>query len=495
MNFRTMKSLQLLFLVSLFFIESTTLAQAPPAPYGALPSERQVKWHETEAYGLVHFTPTTFENKEWGYGDADPSIFNPTAFDADKIVAALKAGGLKGMILVAKHHDGFALWPTKTSAYNISKSPFRDGKGDMVKEFEQACRKAGLKFGVYCSPWDRNNPVYGSFEYVLAYRAQLTELYTNYGELFMSWHDGANGGDGFYGGARTTKTIDRSTYYGWDTTWAITRKLQPMANIFSDIGWDVRWVGNESGFAGETSWATFTPVPAKGFNTAIPGNLNHEINPFGTRNGNNWVPAECDVPLRPGWFWHPEQKGQGKTASQLFELYLKSVGRGAALDLGIAPDTRGLLDSEDVVSLEGFGKLVSNSFKDNLAKSAKIQASNIRGRSFALKNLIDEDRNTYWATSDDVSTPEIIMSWKDEQEFDLIRLREYIQLGQRIESLEVDAMIEGSWKKVGEATSVGACRIIPLGEAIKTNQVRIRITSSPVSITLSELGVYKRASL
>lgn len=478
----------------LFFSQSIS-AQEPPAPYGALPSERQLKWHETEVYGLVHFTPTTFENKEWGYGDANPAIFNPTAFDADKIVAAFKAGGMRGLVLVSKHHDGFALWPTKTTEYNITKSPFRNGKGDMVKEFEQACRKAGLKFGVYCSPWDRNHPLYGTSAYVEAYRQQLRELYTNYGELFMSWHDGANGGDGYYGGARTTKTIDRNTYYGWDTTWAITRALQPMANLFSDIGWDVRWVGNESGYADETSWATFTPVPAVGESKAFPGNLDYRLNPMGTRNGKFWVPAECDVPLRPGWFWHPEQKGQSKTANQLFDLYLKSVGRGASLDLGIAPDTRGLIDAEDIASLEGFGTLVNNSFKNNIAKSAKIKSTNTRGKSFSLNQLMDDDRNTYWATSDNVTTPEITVSWKEEQEFDLIRLREYIQLGQRIESLEVDAMVDGAWKKIGAATSIGACRIIPLETPVKTTQVRIRITSSPVAVTLSELGVYKRATL
>lgn len=495
MNLPAMKPVSFFFLICFLLIHLDTEAQAPPAPYGALPAERQVRWHELEVYGLVHFTPTTFENKEWGYGDADPAIFNPKEFDADKIVAAFKAGGLKGLVLVSKHHDGFALWPTKTTEYNISKSPFRNGKGDMVKEFEQACRKAGLKFGVYCSPWDRNHPLYGSFDYVKAYREQLRELYTNYGDLFMSWHDGANGGDGYYGGARTTKTIDRNTYYGWDTTWAITRSLQPMANLFSDIGWDVRWVGNESGFANETSWATYTPVPASGESKAFPGNLDHRVNPTGTRNGKFWIPAECDVPLRPGWFWHPEQKGEVKTSFQLFDLYLKSVGRGAALDLGIAPDTRGLLDPEDIASLEGFGKLVRNSFKDNLAKSAKIKASNTRGKSFSLKNLVDDDRATYWATSDDITTPELLISWKEEKEFDLIRLREYIQLGQRIESLEVDAMIDGAWKKIGDATSIGACRIIPLDAPVKTNQLRIRVTSSPVAVTLSEFGVFKRASL
>lgn len=481
-------------LVAFLYFSTSIFAQEPPKPYGALPSARQLAWHQVEVYGLVHFTPTTFENKEWGYGDADPKIFNPQQFDADKIVAALKAGGLKGMVLVAKHHDGFALWPTKTASYNISKSPFRDGKGDMVKEFEQACRKAGLKFGVYCSPWDRNNPAYGTQEYVNIYRQQLTELYSNYGELFMSWHDGANGGDGYYGGERSTKKIDRSTYYGWDTTWAITRKLQPTANLFSDIGWDVRWVGNESGFAGETSWATFTPVPAKGMNAAIPGNLNHEVNPFGTRGGNNWVPAECDVPLRPGWFYHPEQKGKSKTPEQLFQLYLKSVGRGAGLDLGIAPDTRGLLDDEDIRSLEGFGRLVTESFKNNLAQAAILRVSNKRSKSYKGNYVLDLMRESYWATEDTVKTAELQLTWTSDQTFDLIKMREYIPLGQRIDNVEIEAMLNGSWSKVAAVTSIGACRIIQLSEPLKTSQLRFRF-SAPVSITLSELGVYKKAFL
>jgi alpha-L-fucosidase len=487
-----MKSARLLSIVLWSLAINQSYAQKPPAPYGALPSERQLKWHETEVYGLVHFTPTTFENKEWGYGDADPRIFNPVDFNADKIVAAFKAGGLKGMVLVAKHHDGFALWPTKTTGYNISKSPFRNGQGDMVRELEQACRKAGLKFGVYCSPWDRNNPDYGTFEYVNAYREQLRELYTLYGELFMSWHDGANGGDGYYGGARTTRKINRDTYYGWDTTWAITRKLQPMANLFSDIGWDVRWVGNESGFAGETSWATFTPVPAKGESVAFPGNLDHTQNPFGTRGGQNWVPAECDVPLRPGWFWHPEQKGKTKTPEQLFQLYLKSVGRGAALDLGIAPDTRGLLDEEDVKSLEGFGRLVTESFSLNLLKTASISSKDTRGKDFAIKNLTDDDVKSYWASNDQALTPVIEVKWNSSQTFDLIRMREYIPLGQRLDKVEVEILSGNQWVEVGEATSVGACRIIHLSNPVETNSLRIKF-KSPVAVTLSDLGIYKKA--
>lgn len=479
----------LLLLMLSFF--SRVHAQQPPAPYGALPTERQLRWHETEVYGLVHFTPTTFENKEWGYGDADPAIFNPKDFDADKIVAALKAGGLKGLVLVAKHHDGFALWPTKTTSYNITRSPFRNGKGDLVKEFEQACRKAGLKFGVYCSPWDRNNPAYGSFDYVQTYREQLRELYSGYGELFMSWHDGANGGDGYYGGARTTKKIDRNTYYGWDTTWAITRKMQPMANLFSDIGWDVRWVGNESGFAGETSWATFTPVPAKGESLTFPGNLDHTQNPFGTRGGKNWVPAECDVPLRPGWFWHPEQKGKTKTPDQLFDLYLKSVGRGAALDLGIAPDTRGLLDDEDVRSLDGFGEILQKTFATNLIADAKVTASSSRGKAFNISNLTDAITTNYWATTDAQTSPVIEVKWNKEQTFDLIRLKEFIPLGQRIETVALEALVNGEWTSIGTATSVGACRIIPLSKPVHSSGLRLKI-QAPVAVTLSDLGVFLR---
>lgn len=473
----------------------SSFAQTAPQPYGALPSARQIKWHETEVYGLIHFTPTTFENKEWGYGDADPKIFNPTLFDAEKIVGALKDGGLKGVILVTKHHDGFALWPTKTTSYNISQSPFRNGKGDLVKEVEQACRKLGLKFGVYCSPWDRNNPRYGSAAYVEDYRNQLKELYTNYGELFMSWHDGANGGDGYYGGQRTTKKIDRSTYYGWDTTWSITRKMQPSANIFSDIGWDVRWVGNERGFAAETSWATFTPVPVEGESKTVPGQLDDKQNPFGTRNGANWVPAECDVPLRKGWFYHPEEKDKVKSPAQLFDLYLKSVGRGAALDLGIAPNTNGLLADEDIASLKGFGKMVGESFKTNLAASAKILSTATRGKDYPTKNLTDERLQTYWASKDNEHVPSIEFSWKENVTFDLIRLREYIPLGQRIESFQVDVFENNQWKKITEATSVGSCRIIFLNSPVSANKVRIRINASPVCVTFCEIGFYKKADL
>lgn len=454
-------------------IATVTVAQVKP--FGVTPSARQLAWHQLDMYVIIHFTPTTFENKEWGYGDADPSIFNPLQFDASQIIGAVKKGGFKGVIFVAKHHDGFCLWPTKTTPYNISKSPWRNGKGDMVKEMEQACRKAGLQFGVYCSPWDRNSPQYGTAEYVKMYREQLKELYTNYGELFMSWHDGANGGDGYYGGRKDKVNVDRSTYYGWDTTWAITRKLQPTANIFSDIGPDVRWVGNEHGEAGETNWATFTPIPLPGKSKAGPGDVSDANLTGGERFGKQWTPAECDVPLRPGWFYHPEQDDKVKTAEQLFELYLKSVGRGGALDLGLSPDTRGLLHENDVKSLSAFGTMLEQTFGHNLVSASK-------GLPVALT---DADRFSA------VSGDSFEVRWSAPQRFDLVRLREDIRAGQRISAVQVDAWTDGAWQKIAAATSIGPCRIIHFPE-VTTARLRVRITETAAPARLSEIGVFKK---
>lgn len=485
------------FLTCLAFLSMTAQRIGPPAPYGALPTEPQLRWQELEQYVLVHFTPTTFQNKEWGYGDADPKIFNPAKFDANQIVNAANDGGFKGVIFVAKHHDGFCLWPTKTTAYNITASPFRNGKGDMVKEFEVATRKAGMKFGLYCSPWDRNNEDYGKPEYVEKYRNQLRELYSNYGNLFITWFDGANGGDGYYGGKNEKRNIDRATYYGWDKTWGISRELQPGAVIFADNG-DVRWVGNERGFANETSWATFTPEPIAGKTVAVPGETDSDKAQGGTRNGKYWKPAECDVPLRNGWFYHANEDNNVKSVSELFEIYLKSVGQGAAMDIGIAPNTDGLLHQNDVKSLKDFGDFLKKLFADNLAQSAMITASEIRGENqifYGTKNLTDNDRYSYWATSDDVKKATLTLEWKTAQTFNIIRLRENIKLGQRIEKVEIDAFINGVWKKTGEATSIGANRLIRLPNYITTSKLRISIKESPVCITLSDIGVFNEPEL
>ncbi len=482
-----------LLIVCVIVCASFVCAQPAPQPYGVLPSARQLSWHEMEIYGLIHFGLNTYQDKEWGFGDADPQLFNPEKFDAEQIVKAAKAGGLKGLILVAKHHDGFCLWPTKTTDYNISKSPFRNGKGDMVREFEQACRKHGMKFGLYCSPWDRNAKDYGKPEYIDLYHAQWRELYTNYGDLFASWHDGANGGDGYYGGAKETRKIDRTTYYGWNNFWSeFTRKLQPNAVIFSDIGLDIRWVGNEKGFAGETHWATFTPTGPKGEPNPGPGFANDHESPTGHRNGKFWIPAECDVPLRPGWFYHAAQDDKVKSLSQLLDIYFKSVGRGADLDLGLAPDQRGLLHENDVKALAEFGATLAKTFSVNLAKGAKIRASNVRGKNkeFAPQNLLDENRYSYWATSDNVTTPEIEFSLKAPATFDVIQLRENIKLGQRVEGFAIDAWQNGAWQELATGTSIGANRLVRLPAKVTTTKVRLRITKSPACVALSDFGLF-----
>jgi len=446
-------------------------------------------------YCIIHFGPDTYTDKEWGYGDEDPKIFNPSNFSAMQIVSSLKAGGFKGIVVVAKHHDGFCLWPTKTTEHNISQSPYKNGRGDILREYREACDKLGIKMGIYCSPWDRNSPLYGKKAYVTdVYRKQLEELETNYGPLFIVWHDGANGGDGYYGGAREARKIDRSTYYGWDTTWNITRRLQPNAVIFGDVGPDVRWVGNEAGHAGETCWETYTPhapepgkQPGNGFTKDSEGTEGH-------RDGKYWMPAECDVPFRPGWFYHKSQDGKAKTADSLINLYFMSVGRGACLDLGLEPDQRGRLNDDDVAKLKAFGDRLKAIFSVNLAKGATIKASNVRGgnlQKFDPANLLDNDRYSYWATDDQVHTPELILDLHKHKSFNVIRLRENVKLGQRIDAVAVDAWQDGKWEQVATATSIGGNRLIRLSNAITTSKVRLRITKAPVSIALSDFGLFK----
>ncbi len=499
-------------LASLFLLLAfgPAIAQQAPKPYGPIPAQRQLKWQETEMYCLIHFGPDTYTDKEWGYGDEDEKLFNPEHFDAKQIVGAAKTGGFKGIVVVAKHHDGFCLWPTKTTVHNISKSPYKNGKGDIVMEFKQACDELHMKLGIYCSPWDRNSPLYGKPEYVTdVYRKQLEELYTHYGPLFITWFDGANGGDGYYGGAKETRKIDRSTYYGWDTTWNIVRRLQPGAVIFGDVGPDVRWVGNENGTAGQTSWATYTPhAPEEG---KAPGNgfTKDKEGIEGQRDGKYWMPAECDVPLRPGWFYHQYKEDKNawikkepfdpddfaKTPEQILDIYYASVGRGACLDLGIAPTKEGLLDKHDVFSLKTFGEIRRKTFEKNLAANAVFTASNVRGNNeskYGPQFLVDSDRYSYWATDDKETEPELIVTLTKPSDFNVIQLRENIKLGQRIEGVAIDAFIDGKWKEITTATSIGANRIIKLTKDVITDKVRLRITKSPVCIALSDFGLYKQ---
>ena len=347
---------------------------AKPTAFGAVPSHRQLLWHQLETTAFLHFTINTFTDKEWGYGDEDPNLFQPAKFDADAIIDTLVSANMHGVILTCKHHDGFCLWPTKTTERSVKASSWRNGQGDVVRDLSAAARRRNMKFGVYLSPWDRNNAAYGTPAYIDIYRRQLTELLTNYGPIFEVWHDGANGGDGFYGGAREKRTIDKRTYYDWPNTWALVRKLQPDAVIFSDVGPDVRWVGNERGIAGDPCWATYDPVAADG-GPASPGDVREKESPGGTKHGTKWLPAECDVSIRPGWFWHAQETARVKTPKQLTNLYYQSVGRGANFLLNVPPNRDGLIDAADAASLKTYGEYVRNTFGKPIAQaSAKALA-------------------------------------------------------------------------------------------------------------------------
>jgi alpha-L-fucosidase len=461
-------------------------AAEPPAPYGPVPSARQLRWHELELYGFLHFSVNTFTDREWGYGDEAPATFDPTDFDADQIVAAAEAGGLRGLILTAKHHDGFCLWPSKLTAHSVKNSNWRSGGGDVVKEISEACRRRGLAFGVYLSPWDRNHADYGKPAYLDYYRGQLRELLTGYGTISEVWFDGAHGGDGYYGGAREKRTIDRRSYYDWPRTWQIVRELQPDAMMFSDGGPDVRWVGNERGVAGDPSWATLNR------DDFAPGQADTKRLNSGDRPGTHWLPAECDVSIRPGWFYHPAEDAKVKTPLELLDLYYKSVGRGASFLLNLPPDRRGRIHENDERALRGLRRLLDATFGVDLAGGARASASNVRGGDarFAPANVIDGARESYWATDDAVTTPELTLELPRPATFNAVSLREHLPLGQRVEGWALDAWTDAAWREFAIGTSIGSRRLWR-GDDQTAQRVRLRITKSPVSPAISELALHR----
>ena len=482
---------------------------APPEPFGPITTARQLRWHEMGMYAFCHFGVDTFTGAEWGSGAEKPEIFNPTQFDADQIVGAVKAGGFKGIILTCKHHDGFCLWPTKTTPHNISASPYKDGKGDIVREMADACKRADMKFGVYVSPWDRNNPEYGRPGYVDVYHGQIKELLTNYGPLFEVWFDGANGGDGHYGGAGGERKIHAATYYGWDEIWDMVRRYQPDAIIYSDVGPDIRWIGNESGHAKDPCWTTYTPH-VRGFTPTATGSplsrfdawgfVNYAEGEHGHRDGRYWLPAEVDVSIRPGWFWHEEENSKVRDLANLMSIYLDSVGLGQGMNLNVPPNRLGLADENDVASLKAFGDHLRQTFAENFAQEASATASEVRGddaANYGPQKLLDADPWSAWITNDHWTShaASVELTLAGEKTFNLIRLREDVRLGQRIEGAAVDVWDptakngEGDWKEVAKAESIGACRLwrIP---STTTSKVRVRVTKSPVAPALSDIGLY-----
>lgn len=458
----------------------------PPIAILPLPTKNQIAWHEMEMNAFIHFTTNTFTDLEWGYGDEKPEIFNPTGMDVDQWITNIKDAGFKGVILTCKHHDGFCLWPSEYTEHSVKHSPYKNGKGDLVKEVSDACKKHSLKFGVYLSPWDRNHKDYGNADYITYFHNQAKELFTNYGEVFEMWFDGANGGSGYYGGAREIRNIDRETYYDWPTTLGIIREIQPNVLFFSDAGPDIRWVGNERGYVGETNWNNITPDTLYAGKSGINNLLN-----TGSIDGSQWIPGEVDVSIRPGWFYHEREDSQVKTPEQLFDIYLTSVGRGSILLLNIPPDKRGLIHENDVESLKGFKQLLDSAFANNLARNIKIQASNFRGNSklYSPANLIDGDKETYWVTDDEIIKASFEIAFKKPQVVSYILLQEYIKLGQRVKLFSIEMWNGNEWQVVSEGTTIGYKRILKINPTT-TSKIKVTILDAKASPVLSNFEVY-----
>ena len=471
-------------------------AAKAPQPYGPVPTEQQVKWLRMEWYAFVHFGLNTYTNKEWGYGDESPTLFNPTAFDAEAIVTTFKSAGMNGMIYTAKHHDGFCTWPTKSTEHNITKSPWKDGKGDVVKEFALACKKHDFPFGTYLSPWDRNCAGYGKPEYLEVYYKQIEELLTNYGPIFEIWFDGAMGGDGYYGGARQNRNIgEADTYYNYKRVVKIIRKLQPDCIIWGACGrGDATWAGSEQGYA-----------------------RNYPL--WNARNG-KWICDEADTPINHrGWFWHPGQASAVKSPEHLMMVYMMSVGRGANLILNVAPNRDGQLDSADVAALQAFGEMRRKLLAKDYALNAKVVTSESRGKKYNGSKLTDGDIESYWCPNDGTKTATAELQLDAPVTFDVIRLREQIRLGQRVEAFKVEAWVDGEWKiivapgkpgehenapprgeewlkfvKDGKGYTIGNQVMRWLSEPVTTDRVRLTIVSAKACPCISEFSLLRMPS-
>ena len=418
-----------------------------------IPSQQQIEWQKLETYAFIHFGLNTYNDLEWGYGNTPASTFNPTNLDCEQWVATLKQCGMKGVILTAKHHDGFCLWQTETTDYNIANSPYKNGKGDMVKELSDACRKHGLKFGLYLSPWDRNNAEYGRDDYVETYHKQIDELTSNYGELFEFWFDGANGGNGYYGGANESRSIDARKYYDYERARDTILKRHPNAMIFGGTCQTIRWVGNEQGWAGDTDWCMINPESSD--NTK---HLNH-----GSENGTHWIPAEVDVSIRPGWFYHKREDHQVKSLAHLTDIYYRSVGHNANLLLNFPINLDGKIPALDSLRAMELYNVITNDFKDNLLKDAKINVDNERGSKFKAENVTDDNWETYWATEDDYNFGTISFTFDKPMKMNRVVLQEYIPLGQRVKDFYMEGELNGKWFKINPfdtLSTIGYKRIV-----------------------------------
>ncbi len=423
----------------------------------SLPSKSQLAWHEMEFYLFVHFGPNTFTDKEWGHGDEPEDIFNPTLLDCKQWAKVAKQAGAKGIIITAKHHDGFCLWPSKYSTHTVRESKWRNGKGDVLKELSQACKEYGLKFGVYISPWDRNHPKYGTPEYNDVFVNMMKEIFTNYGPIWELWWDGANGE-----GPNGKKQV-----YDWDRFKKTVKTLSPNTVVFSDVGPHIRWVGNENGIAGKTNWNYLDTV---GF-TPGAGAPSTDILNSGNMLGKTWIPAECDVSIRPGWFWHENENDKVKTPEQLFDLFLKSVGRGANLLLNVPPDRRGKIHPNDSSSLIGFKKLLDNNFGKTLINEKGTHLSFSHHDSI----IVSADKRT--VEIKDYKQNACKIDFKEARYINTVVIRENLKYGQRVKSFVIQLLDERNQSHYMQGTTIGFQRILTFPK-MKTAFIAIRFLDS-----------------
>ena len=435
-----------------------------PIPCGPVPNENQLRWQDMEMYAFIHYSLNTYTDQEWGYGNEDPQLFNPSDLDCRQWARVCKQAGMRGIIFTAKHHCGFCMWPSAYTEYSVKNSPWKGGKGDVVRELADACREEGLEFAVYLSPWDRNHPEYGREEYVTYFRNQLRELLTNYGEIFEVWFDGANGGNGWYGGADEVRKIDRTTYYQWPETYKMIRLLQPKCLIWndgSDRG-DLRWVGTEAGNVGETNWSLLNKE----------GEVTWPMLHFGLENGDSWVPGETNTSIRPGWFYHDAENEHVKSLSKLMDTYYKSVGRNSTLLLNFPIAPNGRIHRNDSLRGIAFKKMIDEVFRENLASSPTKR----QGESGVVSYVLDIKKgaacNRFLAEED-------------------------IRYGQRVKKFSLEALVDGQWQPLKDElvengdglTTIGHRRIICF-PTVKATKLRLTILDSKCEPIIKRMGVY-----
>ena len=462
--------------ISLMILTSSCGVQEPD-PYGVVPTEAQVEWQKNEYTMFVHFGPNTFTGAEWGSGQEKAEIFNPTELDCGQWASIAKAAGMKGIIITAKHHDGFCLWPNPVSAHTVAQSPWKDGKGDVLKELSDACREYDLKFGVYISPWDRNDPHYGTDEYNDIFVKTLEHALGSYGHVFEQWFDGACG-EGPNGKVQV---------YDWPLFNSTVHKMQPDAMIFSNSGPGCRWVGNESGSAGRTCWSTINGNE----DFTGPELTRKELNE-GIKGGNRWAAAETDVSIRPGWFWRESENSKVKSLQHLLKIYYESVGRNSLLLLNVPADTRGLIHEADSLRLMELRAALDEIFSVDLSEGAEVEADNVRGGSdkFEGQNLLDKDYDRYWATDDGVTKASFVVHLPEARTFNRVQLQEYIPLGQRVSAFSIEALDEdGSWELIARETTIGYKRIVHV-PTTTTAAVRVNIEESEACPVLNGFALF-----